>query len=159
MESKKNRIIQAISPEEIEQVFAIRTEVFVKEQKCLPSEEFDELDAVAKHYLLFEDALPVATGRYRKTKKGIKVERIATLESARGKAYASSIIQHIFTESTKEYPDCTHYYLHAQVSVMPLYASLGFKPYGETFIEADIVHQAMELNRKEQSKKNKDGIA
>ena len=148
MESKKNRIIQAISPEEIEQVFAIRTEVFVKEQKCLPSEEFDELDAVAKHYLLFEDSMPVATGRYRKTEKGIKVERIATLESARGKGYASLIIQHIFAESAKEFPTCTHYYLHAQVSVMPLYASLGFKPYGDTFIEADIVHQAMALDKR-----------
>jgi predicted GNAT family N-acyltransferase len=146
MESKKNRIIQAISPAEIEQVFAIRTEVFVKEQKCLPSEEFDELDAVAKHYLLFEEDVPVATGRYRKTDKGIKVERIATLESARGNGYASQIIHHIFAESASEYPDCTHYYLHAQVSVMPLYASLGFHPYGDTFIEADIVHQAMELD-------------
>jgi predicted GNAT family N-acyltransferase len=148
MESKKNRIIQAISPVEIEQVFAIRTEVFVKEQKCLPSEEFDELDAVAKHFLLFEEDVPVATGRYRKTDKGIKVERIATLESARGNGYASQIIHHIFAESASEYPDCTHYYLHAQVSVMPLYASLGFQPYGDTFIEADIVHQAMALERK-----------
>lgn len=148
MESKKNRIIQAVSPEEIEQVFAIRTEVFVIEQKCLPSEEFDELDAVARHYLLFEGDLPVATGRYRKTDKGIKVERIATLESARGKGFASQVIHHIFAESAKEYPDCNHYYLHAQVSVMPLYASLGFTPYGDTFIEADIVHQAMELERK-----------
>jgi len=148
MESKKNRIIQAISPAEIEQVFAIRTEVFVKEQKCLPSEEFDELDAVARHYLLFENDLPVATGRYRKTDKGIKVERIATLESARGKGYASQIIHHIFAESASEYPDCTHYYLHAQVSVMPLYAFLGFKPYGERFVEADIVHQAMGLDKR-----------
>ena len=148
MESKKNRIIQVISPAEIEQVLEIRTEVFVKEQKCLPSEEFDELDAVAKHYLLFEEDVPVATGRYRKTDKGIKVERIATLESARGNGYASQIIHHIFAESASEYPDCTHYYLHAQVSVMPLYASLGFQPYGDTFIEADIVHQAMSLNYK-----------
>ena len=148
MESKKNRIIQAISPEEIAEVFAIRTEVFVNEQMCLPSEEFDALDAVARHYLLFEDTTPVATGRYRKTEKGIKVERIATLKSARGKGYASQIIQHIFTESTKVYPDCHYYYLHAQVSVMPLYASLGFTPYGDTFIEADIMHQAMELDKR-----------
>ena len=156
MESKKNRIIQAISPAEIEQVFAIRTEVFVKEQKCLPSEEFDELDAVARHYLLFENNLPVATGRYRKTDKGIKVERIATLESARGKGYASLVVNHIIAEATSAYPDCDYFYLHAQVSVMPLYASLGFKPYGDTFIEADIEHQAMALNNKEQSKKNKE---
>ena len=148
MESKKNRIIQAISLEEIEQVFAIRTEVFVEEQKCLPSEEFDELDAVAKHYLLLENEIPVATGRYRKTDKGIKVERIATLESARGKGYASQIIHHIFVESANEFPDCHHYYLHAQVSVMPLYTSLGFTPYGDTFIEADIVHQAMGLDKR-----------
>jgi len=146
MESKINKLIQAISPTEIEQVFDIRTEVFVKEQKCLPSEEFDELDAVAKHYLLFEGVKPVATGRYRKTAKGIKVERIATLESARGKGYASMVVNHLMAEASAAYPDCYYFYLHAQVSVMPLYASLGFKPYGETFIEADIVHQAMGLS-------------
>jgi predicted GNAT family N-acyltransferase len=145
MASKTNRILQAVSQEEIDQVFAIRTEVFVKEQKCLPSEEFDELDAVAKHYLLFEDNLPVATGRYRKTEKGIKVERIATLETARGNGYASLVVKHIIAESTAANPDCHYFYLHAQVSVMPLYASLGFKPYGETFVEADIEHQAMGL--------------
>jgi predicted GNAT family N-acyltransferase len=156
MESKKNRIIQAITPAEIEQVFAIRTEVFVKEQKCLPSEEFDELDAVARHYLFFEDDTPVATGRFRKTDKGIKVERIATLESARGKGYASKVVNHILAEASFNYPDCGYFYLHAQVSVMPLYASLGFKAYGERFVEADIEHQAMALNNKDQSKKNKE---
>ena len=146
MESKTNRVIQAISPEEIDQVFEIRTEVFVKEQKCLPSEEFDELDAVAKHYLLFEGDIPVATGRYRKTEKGIKVERIATLESARGKGYASIVVNHLMAEASAAHPDCSYFYLHAQVSVMPLYSSLGFQAYGETFIEADIVHQAMGLS-------------
>ena len=146
MESKKNKIIQAVVPTEIEQVFSIRTEVFVKEQKCLPSEEFDELDAVAKHYLLFENELPVATGRYRRTDKGIKIERIATLESARGKGYASIVVNHLMAEASVAYPDCSYFYLHAQVSVMPLYSSLGFQAYGETFIEADIVHQAMELD-------------
>jgi len=148
MESKKNKIIQAVVPTEIEQVFSIRTEVFVKEQKCLPSEEFDELDAVAKHYLLFENELPVATGRYRRTDKGIKIERIATLESARGKGYASIIVNHLMAEASVAYPDCSYFYLHAQVSVMPLYSSLGFQAYGETFIEADIVHQAMELDKR-----------
>jgi predicted GNAT family N-acyltransferase len=145
MESKINRVIQAKSPTEIDQVFDIRTEVFVKEQKCLPSEEFDELDAEAKHYLLFEGDVPVATGRYRKTEKGIKLERIATLESARGKGYASIIVNHLLAEASAAYPNCSYYYLHAQVSVMPLYSSLGFQAYGETFIEADIVHQAMGL--------------
>jgi len=148
MESKTNKIIQAISQEEIEQVFAIRTEVFVKEQRCLPSEEFDELDAVAKHYLLLENDIPVATGRYRKTEKGIKVERIATLESARGKGYASLVVNHIIAESFVDYPENQYFYLHAQVTVMPLYASLGFVAYGGRFVEADIEHQAMGLDKR-----------
>ncbi|AWL09394.1 hypothetical protein HME7025_01539 [Aquirufa nivalisilvae] len=138
-------ITQAKSLEEIHEVFAIRIEVFVVEQACLPSEEFDELDAQAKHYLLWEDGKAVATGRYRKTEKGVKVERIATLASARGKGYASQIVQHIIQEAKMAYPELTYFYLHSQQTVMPLYASLGFMPYGETFIEADIVHQAMSL--------------
>lgn len=145
MESKTNNIRQALTPAEIELVFDIRTEVFVVEQKCLPVEEFDELDAVAVHFLYWAQGKPVATGRYRKTEKGIKIERIATLAEHRGQGYASEMVRFLIQEAQKAYPDVKYYYLHAQQSVMPLYASLGFEPYGGTFIEADIVHQAMSL--------------
>ena len=143
------KIIQAEDPVLIKQVFAIRTEVFVHEQKCLPSEEFDELDAVAQHYLLFENELAVATGRFRKTDKGIKIERIATLSQYRGKGYATVLINHLMAVAQNTFEDVRHFYLHAQVSVKPLYEKLGFTAYGNTFIEADIVHQAMEktINR------------
>ncbi|NBW03126.1 MAG: GNAT family N-acetyltransferase [Cytophagia bacterium] len=143
------KIIQAVDPVLIKQVFAIRTEVFVHEQKCLPSEEFDELDAVAQHYLLFENELAVATGRFRKTDKGIKIERIATLNQYRGKGYATVLINHLMAVAQNTYGEANCFYLHAQVSVKPLYEKLGFTVYGNTFIEADIVHQAMEktINR------------
>lgn len=137
-------IIEAKSLEEINQVFHIRIEVFVKEQKCLPSEEFDELDAQARHFLLLEHDQAVATGRFRKTEKGIKVERIATLANYRAKGYASLIVQHVIHEALIQFPENHYFYLHSQQTVMPLYASLGFQAYGPTFIEADIVHQAME---------------
>ena len=133
------------SQADLDLVFHIRTEVFVVEQKCLPSEEFDELDAQARHFLLFEGQQAIATGRFRKTEKGIKIERIATLKEYRGKGYASQIILHLFQVAEEAFPDNNYFYLHAQVTVMPLYESLGFRPYGGTFIEADIVHQAMEL--------------
>ena len=145
MESKTNKIIQADSDTLIAAVFDIRTEVFVHEQKCLPSEEFDELDAQAIHFILLENDYPVSTGRIRKTDKGIKIERIATLKESRGKGYASQMIRHLMQEAQQRYPEQTYFYLHAQVDVMPLYRSLGFEPFGGTFIEADIVHQAMEL--------------
>lgn len=138
------KIIQADNQALIDQVFAIRTEVFVHEQKCLPAEEFDELDAVALHYLLFENDIAVATGRFRQTEKGIKLERIATLSNFRGKGYATKILNHLTAEASFHQPECNYFYLHAQVSVLPLYENLGFIAYGKTFIEADIVHQAME---------------
>lgn len=145
MESKTNKIIQADSDTLIAAVFDIRTEVFVHEQKCLPSEEFDELDAQAIHFILLENDYPVSTGRIRKTDKGIKIERIATLKESRGKGYASQMIRHLMQEAQQRYPEQTYFYLHAQVDVMPLYRSLGFEPFGGIFIEADIIHQAMEL--------------
>jgi predicted GNAT family N-acyltransferase len=143
MGNKTNNITQAISPADIDLVFEIRTEVFVVEQKCLPVEEFDELDAVAIHYLYWVNGIPVATGRYRKTDKGIKIERIATLAEYRGQGYASEMVRFLILEAQLAHPEVKYFYLHAQQSVMPLYASLGFVPYGGTFIEADIVHQAM----------------
>jgi predicted GNAT family N-acyltransferase len=146
MGNKTNNITQAISPADIDLVFEIRTEVFVVEQKCLPVEEFDELDAVAIHYLYWVDGIPVATGRYRKTDKGIKIERIATLAEYRGQGYASEMVRFLIEEAQIAYPEVNYFYLHAQQSVMPLYASVGFSAFGGTFIEADIVHQAMSLH-------------
>ena len=137
-------IIEAKSLEQIQEVFNIRTQVFVVEQKCLPSEEFDETDAEARHFLVLVEGKAAATGRFRKTAKGIKIERIATLFDYRGLGLASAVIHHIIRTAKEAFPENSYYYLHSQQTVMPLYASLGFKPYGETFIEADIVHQAME---------------
>ncbi len=139
-------IREALGQEDIDQVFAIRTQVFVAEQKCLPSEEFDELDAQARHFLLELNGLAVATGRYRRTEKGIKIERIATLADFRGNGYASFMVKHLIQMAKLLHPLVKHFYLHAQQNVMPLYASLGFNPYGQTFVEADIVHQAMQMD-------------
>lgn len=139
-------IREALGKQDIDLVFAIRTQVFVIEQQCLPSEEFDELDAQARHFLLDVDGLCVATGRFRKTEKGIKIERIATLAAFRGNGYASNMVNHLIEVAKLIHPSNNHFYLHAQEIVMPLYASLGFKPYGQTFVEADIVHQAMQMD-------------
>lgn len=138
-----NKIVKAENQLLIDYVFSIRTDVFVHEQKCLPSEEFDALDEVAHHYLLFENEIPVATGRFRKTEKGIKLERIATLKTFRGKGYATQLLIHLMNEASLIFPGTGYFYLHAQISVLPLYENLGFEIYGNTFIEADIVHQAM----------------
>ena len=55
--------------------FGIRRIVFVDEQKVDASLEYDH-EEEATHYLVFEDEIPVATGRWRKTTEGIKLNAL-----------------------------------------------------------------------------------
>ena len=76
--------------QEIEKCFKIRKEVFVKEQKCDPKDEYEN-EEESTHFLLLDNNEPVATSRYRKTQFGIKMERFAVLGSKRKKGYITCI--------------------------------------------------------------------
>ena len=68
--------------------------------------------------MLFEDKTPCATARYRKTEKGIKLERFAVLKQYRRKGYGNTILKRIL-EELKNNEDVI--YLHAQVQVVDFY--------------------------------------
>ena len=78
--------------QEIEKCFNIRKEVFVKEQKCDPKDEY-EYEEESTHFLLTDNKIPIATARYRQTSFGIKMERFAVLATNRGKGYGLIILK------------------------------------------------------------------
>lgn len=123
---------------------AIRYEVFVQEQKVDEREEYDEHEETSRHFLALADGRAAGTARWRKTDKGYKLERFAVLENFRGVGVGAGILKTILEEvlplAKAEGKDI---YLHAQVQAMPFYARSGFVPYGDEFIEAEIVHRAM----------------
>ena len=126
----------------LEKCFQIRKEVFVKEQKCDPRDEYEN-EEDSTHFLLIDDNTPVATARYRQTKNGIKMERFAVLKEMRGKGYGLLILNHMIADLSN---NKLVKYLHAQVQVVGFYEKVGFKKIGEQFDEVGIMHYKMILD-------------
>jgi predicted GNAT family N-acyltransferase len=122
---------------------AIRHKVFVIGQNCPEDLEY-EFEEESTHFLLFEDEVPLATARHRKTEKGFKLERFAVLETARGKGYGMQILQAILHDLKDE---IEVKYMHAQQQVIPFYEKVGFEKVGDLFEEAGIMHYKMKFSR------------
>ena len=73
------------SKEEMEKSYAIRTKVFCQEQKISKEIEFDNLDHLCGHFLIFHAKKAIATARVRQKRKNIlKIETRAATCDERG---------------------------------------------------------------------------
>ena len=130
--------------EDLEKVFKIREIVFVDEQNVSKEDEFDEFEETSRHFLATIDNVPVGAARWRKTEKGIKLERFAVLQKYRGKGVGESLVTAVMDDiNGQENNPKGKCYLHAQVTAIPFYSKLGFAPYGDQFDECNIMHQSM----------------
>ena len=123
---------------EYKDILEIRKKVFVEEQN-VPFNIEIEHEEDSKHVICFIDQLAVGTGRWRKTKNGIKLERFAVLTDFRNKGIGKEIVNFILSEISSN----NTIYLHAQEAVVNFYKKLGFKVSGKKFYEADILHSKM----------------
>lgn len=135
----------ADTPELLEKAFQIRREVFVVEQQVPAEEEFDEYEATSRHWVaLDEHGLPVGAARWRRTGKGIKLERFVVKMSHRGEGLGGRLVQRVLDDIQAQAGSGQYLYLHAQLPAVSLYARFGFQPKGEQFLECDIWHYLME---------------
>jgi predicted GNAT family N-acyltransferase len=121
----------------------IRHAVFVEEQHVDPALEYEH-DEEAHHYLLMLGEKPVATARWRKTDKGIKLERFAVLPHFRNRGFGEMILTEVLNDVKKEK---ALIYLHSQLRAVPFYERAGFEKMGEMFTEAGIEHYTMYYKR------------
>lgn len=121
----------------LNQAFEIRKEVFVHEQNVDPAEEYDSYEHSSTHFLLLFDKEAVATGRFRATEMGWKIERMAVLKAYRQKNYGGLILQRLLNTIPR---DGRPIYLHAQEHAMAFYQKHAFQSEGERFWEANIPH-------------------
>jgi len=113
----------ARTSEQQSQAFAIRTLVYIGEQHCPWSEEFDDNDYSATHILGCIDDEPVATTIIRWFGDFAKLERIAIRTELRGNGFAHQVLQFIVEFcATKGY---TKLYLHAQERLQHFYEEYG----------------------------------
>lgn len=120
---------------------AVRTRVFVEEQKVPLDMEWDGLDEHCIHALALAGEAAIGTGRL--TPDG-HIGRMAVRADWRGAGVGAELLLKLM-EAAKTRGD-THCELNAQVSAIGFYERYGFRTVGETFLEAGIVHQAMRLD-------------
>lgn len=122
-----------------EAIREVRNMVFIKEQHIDPEIEFDGLDDVAVHALVLFDGKAVGTGRILDDGH---IGRIAIIKEFRAKGLGSKIVLSLIDEAIEK--SYERVYLGSQKHAIDFYTKLGFQPYGEEFIEADIPHLSME---------------
>jgi predicted GNAT family N-acyltransferase len=137
------------NPDDMEHAFAIRRVVFVEEQCVAAEDEYDEFEGSSTHFLARLDGQPVGTARWRRTSKGVKLERFAVLAEGRGKGVGKALVQAVLTDVFSQQPEpIESIYLHAQLTAKPLYDQFGFVPVGPQFDECGIMHVKMVLPSK-----------
>lgn len=116
----------------------IRETVFVKEQGF--TDEYDEKDAIAKHFVMFDKKRAVATCRLFETENpGVYMfGRMAVLKELRGKNLGRKMM-----DSVKEFVaenGGKSIILHAQLHAKGFYEKNGFTAYGEIECEQNQPH-------------------
>jgi predicted GNAT family N-acyltransferase len=125
---------------QIEIAFSIRKQVFVEEQKVSKEREsMDDKDAV--HYVATLNGEPAGAARYRKMEHGSKIERIAVLNTFRGKRIGEAILLKILDDLKNE----EKVYLYAQVNASQFYIKNGFRQTDNYFLDAGIEHVQMDF--------------
>lgn len=124
--------------------FHIRKEVFVEEQGVLLEDEFDEFDTLnglCEHILVYYHEQPVGTGRLRVVDGLGKLERICILDSYRKFGLGKVIIKTL-EEIAKE-KGIFQVKLHGQTQAEGFYKKIGYQTSSNVFIEDGIPHILM----------------
>ncbi|OOG39679.1 YbgC/FadM family acyl-CoA thioesterase [Polaromonas sp. A23] len=122
---------------------AIRTAVFVEEQRIPMEMEWDEADATAVHAVAYNGlGQAIGTGRLLQHAAGSgKIGRMAVHRVLRGSSLGRELLKALMA-AARERGDA-EVMLHAQRSAEGFYSRLGFQPRGEPFDEVDIPHIEM----------------
>lgn len=136
-------IIIVTTPEQREDVFAVRIAVFVEEQQIPREEELDELDETAVHCVGYLDGAPVAAGRLVVGEGGEygKIGRMAVLREQRGTGLGARVLTALEREGAAR--GVREFRLSAQLSARGFYDRAGYAADGDVYDEVGIPHIAM----------------
>jgi predicted GNAT family N-acyltransferase len=147
-DTKGQEVVQPIvrsagSDAERAQAHEVRRRVFIEEQGVDAALEVDARDASCEHLIAIADESVVGAARYRRTERGVKLERVAVLVEHRGHGVGSALVRH----AVERLPPHSDLYVHAQQSALGFWERMGFVAEGREFREAGIPHRFMRLAR------------
>jgi predicted GNAT family N-acyltransferase len=129
------------SSEDLSDAFKIRERVFIKEQKVLPELEWDEMDKIATHFILYLNKIPIGTARVFEKDSAWYIGRMAVLKEYRGKGFGKHIMENVLNFLNSKKP--SKIIIHAQTTVVNFYKKFGFVEVGDEFLDAGIKHREM----------------
>jgi predicted GNAT family N-acyltransferase len=126
----------------LEAAFALRYRVFVEEQRVPEDLERDGLDDAARHVVLLEGERAIATGRLLIGAEAAKVQRVAVAPERRGEGLGRVIMDAL--EEVARQGGAPLARLASQAGAVPFYERLGYRAFGDPFMEAGIAHRWMD---------------
>jgi len=137
-----------LTPHELYAIMQLRNEVFVVEQNCV-FQDADNKDQYCHHVMCFENEKLVAYARivpagisYVETSIG----RVVTSPSIRGTGIGSLLLQHTLDTTFSLYGN-VRLKIGAQLYLKKFYESFSFKQTSDIYLEDDIQHIEMVLQR------------
>lgn len=131
--------------EDIKDAAIVRTEVFVNEQKFDADNEFDDIDNIAYHVVVYDDNdMPVATGRLFENEDiqdCYTVGRVAVLKQGRSSGLGRAVMLAI--EEKAKSIGAKSLYLGAQDHAVGFYEKLGYVVSGDEYMDEHTPHYPM----------------
>ena len=117
----------------------IRVEVFMKEQGF--ENEFDDIDDISFHIVVFDEEKPIGTCRFFKENNHYTIGRVAVLKEYRNQHIGNVLLGRAEKEIKKLNGDLI--VVHAQVRVSPFYENQGYIQFGQIDDDEGVPHMWM----------------
>lgn len=117
----------------------IRIEVFMKEQGF--ENEFDDIDDISFHIVVFDEEKPIGTCRFFKENNHYTIGRVAVLKEYRNQHIGNVLLERAEKEIKKLNGDLI--VVHAQVRVSPFYEKQGYIQFGQIDDDEGVPHMWM----------------
>lgn len=139
-------VIDVTGDEELmDEVYAIREQVFCQELLIPATHDRDGHDSTSQHFLALLEGVPVACGRTRRHScKSAQLERIAVLPEYRDRGIGTALVSHML----KYARELRLHTITIQTPhhVKPFFETLGFAATGAIFYASNLLHQEMALD-------------
>jgi len=130
---------------ELFEIYRVRVAVFVVEQTCA-YQEVDGLDVQAQH-LFTQDTAGHVTAYARLIDEGsqVRIGRVLVAPANRGNGAGRQLVDAALAAARRTYPAATSIVIQAQAYLQKFYASFGFQPTSDVYLDTGIPHLDMVL--------------
>ncbi|MBP1908979.1 GNAT family N-acetyltransferase [Methanolobus bombayensis] len=129
--------------ENFEDAYSVRKAVFVIEQDIDEELEIDINDERSNHLVIYDNEMPIATGRLFLDKDGFHIGRLCVLKKYRSRQLGKKVMEILIEKAILE--GAEKIYLSSQLYATGFYRKFGFREYGDTYNDAGIEHISMVL--------------